>query len=604
MNSDGTISGTISGSGGTLAKKGAGTLTLSGANSYTSATGDDMGTMILNGGGSLAGTNVTVGTAATITPTTGNATLDVQGNYTIGNGAAGTLDIAAGNGTTTGQGTLSLVDGTAGNILTLSNTNTGGVLTLGSTTSGLSSVLDLEVGNGVADEIKITSGQLSLQGAVTVNITGLGGFSNGTQTLISAGTASGSAYAIGANGFSLSATGNFGGYTLTLGSTTSKLTVTEVANTSPTTAYYDGGAAASGGDTALNSFTGGNNDISNFSTTSDGQTNANGLIGPTSNLYFAANNITTAQNVTLGQDFTVNSVNFTGTNTVATPVATTLGGNNLLTINATSSYTDGQSTPVTYAAGTGLVVQSGAAANTISSNVALGNSQTWEIDNSPGQPLTIRGVISGGNKALTKTGLGRVIFAASAANTYTGPTSVNAGELDLDDSGGVAVAGNLNVGRGSGSPSVVKLLAANQIATTSAVTVNSDGTLALNGNDNTVASLTSTGGTITGGGTLTSNGAITFNGTSTTSTIGAGASVSGSTQATLAASDILTANGTLDDALSAASGAGINGTGEVGAVTLSGDNTLSSSSTLTTSGIAVNGTGNAISSGTVTGASR
>ena len=89
-------------------------------------------------------------------------------------------------------------------------------------------------------------------------------------------------------------------------------------------------------------------------------------------------------------------------------------GTNTLTIAASGTFGDTSN----YAAGIGLVVESGAAANTISANMKLGNSQTWEIDNSSDNALTVSGTISDGSTAdaLTKTGNGTLIL--SASNTY------------------------------------------------------------------------------------------------------------------------------------------------------------------------------------------
>ena len=66
--------------------------------------------------------------------------------------------------------------------------------------------------------------------------------------------------------------------------------------------------------------------------------------------------------------------------------------------------------------------------------------------------LTISAVISGAF-ALTKGGPGTLILDGTAANTYTGLTTVNAGTLDLGDTGGVAVPAGLTIGDGYGNSS-------------------------------------------------------------------------------------------------------------------------------------------------------
>ena len=121
----------------------------------------------------------------------------------------------------------------------------------------------------------------------------------------------------------------------------------------------------------------------------------------------------------------------------------------------------------------------GATGATFTGNLNLGNAaRTFTVAKgsaSPTADLTISGVISSttaASGAVVKTGAGILTFSGTTANTYTGMTTVNAGELDLNKSAGVlAVAGNLTIGDGTGGANsdIVKLLANGQIATTAAV---------------------------------------------------------------------------------------------------------------------------------------
>jgi len=99
---------------------------------------------------------------------------------------------------------------------------------------------------------------------------------------------------------------------------------------------------------------------------------------------------------------------------------------------------------------------------------------------------------TGGAAGFTKDGNGLLALNGGVSNSYTGPTIVNAGTLQLDASGN-AVPGNLIINNGK----VIYLDMANQVADTSAITVNSGGTFDLNSRADTVGPVH-----IASGGTL------------------------------------------------------------------------------------------------------
>ncbi|MBL9180470.1 MAG: autotransporter-associated beta strand repeat-containing protein [Verrucomicrobiaceae bacterium] len=99
---------------------------------------------------------------------------------------------------------------------------------------------------------------------------------------------------------------------------------------------------------------------------------------------------------------------------------------------------------------------------------------------------------------LTKSGTGTLILSGAAANTFTGMSSVLAGELQLSKTAGVnALAGDVTVGDGS-APAVMKLVNSDQIADTSIVTLLGTGANAgifrLNNKSETIGGLDSAGG--------------------------------------------------------------------------------------------------------------
>ena len=122
----------------------------------------------------------------------------------------------------------------------------------------------------------------------------------------------------------------------------------------------------------------------------------------------------------------------------------------------------------------------------------------------------VSGVISTGTGTLTKNGAGNTTLSGSSANTYSGTTTVNNGELDLNKTSGVNATGtgSLTIGDSTGlaGTAVVKLLVNNQISDSSAVTIAADGQFNVNGKTETIGSLAGSGTVALGAGALTTGG--------------------------------------------------------------------------------------------------
>src|SRR6266508_1843861 len=132
------------------------------------------------------------------------------------------------------------------------------------------------------------------------------------------------------------------------------------------------------------------------------------------------------------------------------------------------------------------------------------------------------GIISG-TGSLVKTNVGTLRLDGLGHNTYAGFTRFDGGVLELDKFGLIsvmplvfsnftAIPGDLTIGDGNGmvGTDVVRLLANDQIANTSDVTVRNSGLFDLNNNSDQIASLTMQGGAIdTGTGLLTLGGNVT-----------------------------------------------------------------------------------------------
>ncbi|MCA9269335.1 MAG: autotransporter-associated beta strand repeat-containing protein, partial [Planctomycetales bacterium] len=211
---------------------------------------------------------------------------------------------------------------------------------------------------------------------------------------------------------------------------------------------------------------------------------------------------------------------YSGTLTVNGPSAGRAGGllsvehNQALqnaTVNTTSGmggvvFSTGTTAPIFGAlAGNGsFALQDGAAA-AITLSAGGNNSST-----------TYSGALSGPG-ALTKVGAGTMTLGGASSNTYTGATAVNDGTLLLSKSAGLnAIAGttvNIGDGVGAAGSAVLQLGTSNQIINTANLTIVSDGLFDLNGQSETVNSVTGTatnaaGAVDTGGGALTINGTL------------------------------------------------------------------------------------------------
>jgi autotransporter-associated beta strand protein len=103
---------------------------------------------------------------------------------------------------------------------------------------------------------------------------------------------------------------------------------------------------------------------------------------------------------------------------------------------------------VTPASGTGTLGINEAGAATFSGSVTVNNTATFTA--ATGGQATFSGVVSGGGTALSKTGAGTVTLSGASANTFTGMTTVSAGTLELAKTAGTtAIAGNLVVSSGA-----------------------------------------------------------------------------------------------------------------------------------------------------------
>jgi len=471
-----------------LIKAGAGTLMLTGANSYTGETVINAGTVVATGG---SGPQVTLtGTvpqsASTITGLSSTAGLVVGetvvgSNITAGsviasipNGTSIVLSAATGGTASTTEGvsfgaygalgsgstavnggTLVLNGSTApnGSVVTVGNNTAVATLAGSGTVNG--AVTTLSVGANVAH---ISPGSVAAPGTVgTLTIGNVGSFTvgNGTEfdyDLSNTPTTPGTSDLIAMTGGILTFSGTstiFDFNALSSLSTSGSYTLINGAgsivgfNASDFTA-----TGLSGTLTATFSVVGGNLDVT-FSPAGSGPTSAYFTGGTSADATSAANYVSSPTGGTISGAPAANTDVFFTANTSVTGTSVLTPNTNSGALDINSLTFTGTGTPATgsvvlsgsnavtinAASGVGITVQTGAGNDTISAPVVLGNSQIWTVTD-PGNTLTVSGTVSGGGFGITKTGSGTL--ALTGANTYSGGTHIAAGALFANNTNGSA----------------------------------------------------------------------------------------------------------------------------------------------------------------------
>lgn len=506
-----TLSGVISGAGTSINKNGAGTVNLTGANTYTGATNINAGTLFDSA--SIPNTSA-VNVAA-------GATLDLNNQSEIVGSIAGAGNIIMGTGNlTSGGNNLSttfsgVISGTGGNFnkagtgaLTLSGNNTYTGLTMVQTGT-IVAASNNALGTSAAGTSVATGATLALQGGISI----------GAEALSINGAG------VGVNGAlrNLSGNNSYAG------------TVTLAGNAE---IQSDAGALTL---SAANSVTGatrtltvdgaGNTTINGTITTTTG-----GLIKNNTGVLTlsGANTYTGATTINAGTlRYGANNAIATGGVTVNNSGIYDLNGFSD-TIGALAVNSGATGGTVTTGAGTltlgGNVTSTGGAGNAlISGNLNLGVAARTVTATNAADGLTISAVVSGG-VGLTKTGNGAVTL--DGANTYTGATAVNAGTL---------VAAHTNALGG----------------TATGTTVAAGATLNINNVPLANEAITINGTGVGGAGALTGTSAAVVGGSVTTA--------SNSSIGTTSVASSLSLNGVV----TAANNLGIVGTGDVTATNAS-----------------------------------
>ncbi|MGA7710561.1 MAG: autotransporter-associated beta strand repeat-containing protein [Rhizomicrobium sp.] len=552
------MSGVVSGSGGVSQIDGI--TTVSTAQTYTGVTTISGGTFALSGSGSIANSSgvVATGTFSIASAATGVSITSLSGTGAVQLGAMNlTLTNASGafSGVISGTGTLTLASGNE----TLSGSNTftgittiaGGTLVLSNPTSlATSSITD----NGTLDISSITSFGTATSTSI-ISLRGSGAVVLGTKTLILTDAADTFAGIIsGTGGINLS------GGTLTLTG----------ANTyTGTTTISGGNLMLAGAGSLLNSDTVADTGVFDISGVTSGPTVTLGSLSGSGTVVLGAENLNLSNA----------STTFAGAISGAGQL---IVGGGTQVLSGTNSYTGG----TTISAGT-LQIGSGLSSGSIVGNVVNNGVLVFDREDSS----AFLGTISG-TGSVVQMGSGTTIL--TAANTYSGGTTINAGTLQIGNgsasgsiTGSVTDNGTLAFGRSdtttfggaiSGTGGVTQISGTTILTAidsySGATTINSLAGLTLAG----PASIASSSG-------VTDNGAFDVSATTTAPQI---ASLSGSGTVTLGGQTLTLTNGTgvFSGTISGTGGLVFSG-GK--SETLSGANTYTGSTTVNSGTLVING---------------
>ena len=493
-----TISSVLSGSN-AFTKEGAGTLTLSGANTYTGATTVSAGTLALSDNGFSSGligaTSVASGATLSFISTTNRFNTPRTTTITLASGAAltnqnptnwtvlgnpiavsGTTTITTThNATTTGDRGFYPDGGITGSgALTINSANAGSCVNFRNTNNSFTGTL---VVNGISSTTAFADSGICVSGAgttlatadITLNGTmqlrnGSSGWStaNSTAQTVSIGALGGSGTVIGHASASGSAA-------LTVGSTNNSATFSGViANgTNNTTSLIKAGT--------------GTQTLSGANTYTGATTVSAGIL--------AISSTTTTSGITVSSGASVQ-----GATTSTVPLTVSGAGiaaaNGALLLGSLQTWSGN----ILLAANASLyqLLSIGTLSGTINNQ---GNTLT--LGGAASTTLIANGIISG-TGALTKTGSGNTAT-LNAVNTYGGNTTVSAGTLQLGTNSALPTASATTVASGA-------TLSINGKTQTLSAGLTSSGTVDLGTNGSlTLSGGSSSIGTITGSGTITVN---------------------------------------------------------------------------------------------------
>ncbi|MBN8460793.1 MAG: autotransporter-associated beta strand repeat-containing protein [Verrucomicrobia bacterium] len=504
-----TVVNVISGSGFQLTKNGTGTLTLSGANTYSGGTVLNAGTLTLGNATALGSGALTL-KGGTLLSTTNSQTITnnivLDGSATIQRGS-GAFNFAL-NGGISGSGNLTLNTGGNNNSLYLGGTNTmtSGTITYQTSTSGIVRFSTVNAGNeNVAwvfnrlANFDLGAGTRTIKFGSLSGTGGLAGNTAGTLTIEAGNLGLNDSYSgqitngansvigltkVGSGTLTLTAgNNNYTGGTTIQNGTLNATYATGTSNTTFSAVPAGQAISVANGAALVLTLNGSRDAFFNQTITGSGSTTVttSGSAGRFLNITSTLNNRFSSDG-----DLTVDSV---GTGTI---------GLNLFGSNQTIGALKGGNLAIITTNGNGTT-----------STLTIGN------NNNSG---TYSGQLTQGGGAyilaITKVGTGTQTLTGSS-NNYTGMTSINGGTLNAGHANAFGTTGNITFGGGA-----LQYSAASAGTNFASRIKNSSGAIAIDTNGQSVSlgglDSSNTGGlTKSGAGTLTLTGANTYTGDTT-----------------------------------------------------------------------------------------
>ena len=577
---NGSATNTITVNGGTLSYAGSGIVNLGvtrgalvvGSNDATLNVSNSTGVLTLSGG--LAGAS------AGDLFKTGAGSVVVSGPVNLNGGAVTVSDglLSAGF---TGTGTTSVTVGGTGSLHLVDGLTTTLALGSGSLDLASGARLGFELGAlGVSDKITL-SGAASVAGTITLDFFNVG-LTAGTYMLLQAGSGLDAASYVLGNAPT--------GFNYTINVTGSLVSL----ETTVLIARYWKGLAGDGSWSTVNS--GANH---NWSTLANGSDDLASVPGAGHTVIFSASNATgPVITTTLDAAFNVDSLQFLNVPASVTNVAINPGAGGLLTLSPASSTN-------------GIFVAANGGDVAIAAPVTTGTAQTWNVNGTGLSSLNVSGNVTF-TSALSKTGSGALTL--SGANSGGGGVNLMGGTLNINSStalgtgvfsiGAGTVINNTTAGALTLSPGPSAVNVNGSFVFTGAQSLNlGTANVALNSN----ATITTSANTLTLGGNV-SDGAGTSNltkdGTGTLTILGLANEISGTLAVTAGGFNMNNGNSSLGAVTVSGGTVSINTNATVagavsisgGTTTMNGTNTLGGGVSATAGSLTLNG------ANTITGA--